>query len=419
MRVTSSSSSRIDCEIPCMRVRANNLLNAHPKRLVPNMFHKTYTHNTIFHRLGFQRTMKGFEHATPIDSRVYYDDEVFEKEKQNLFTKEWIALSTINGLVEGNATVIVANILLQSLLITKSDNTINVFLNNCEHRGCQLLTANTDERYIECPYHRWTYGLDGQANHIPTDSSNEAREVRLSQVSSMLYNNIVLGRLNKYVTTPPISLSDALSFMQPYDLVTEVHVLNTFSRVVKANWKIIIENCMDINRLPTIHPLLSRNLPVRDFRYLTASNDLGVGYVVENGMNSSLPIDFDRDKNFSKKVGSARNDADNIDVHFRFVFPNLFVILFPHHMVTVVVNPLDAHNTNVTVNVMAKITHDVVWKRELVDFYETMMLRDFFICEMLHASRNTRMHALEGKYDKTHDRMLHSFHKRMIGYYVS
>lgn len=360
----------------------------------------------------FENTLRQFEKADPIDSRVYYDENIFEVDQREIFMREWVPIGYINELETGDM-VIVSSIMQFSILISQYNNLLNVFLNACKHRGCKLLSENSiGKPYIECPYHNWMYGLDGQAKYVPSDSTNDIKQIKLSSVDVTKVENIIFGNLCETFSVDTANLEESLSFMKDYDLINEVEINKKWEIPIAANWKIIVESFFDISRIEFLHPLISRNLNQRDFKYM--NNDYhGFGYIVRNVINSGLVIDFDKSRNFV-----IHEDSQRDVVHFRYIFPNLFIILFPHHMVTFIVNPISNNRTNLMMTLFTRSSNDKEWIDNLAGFYEHMISKDVQICEELQKNVESQLW-FYGKYDKENDLIFHHFHKRLIERYVN
>lgn len=361
---------------------------------------------------SFEKTLKQFGRADPIDSRVYYDENIYDIERREIFMREWVPIGYMNELETDNM-VIVSSILQFSILISQYDNMLNVFLNACKHRGCRLLSEDSvNKTYIECPYHNWMYGLDGQINYVPSDSTNNMKHIKLSSVDVTTSENIIFGSLDETCSADTVKLENSLSFMKDYDLIHNVEINKKWDISIAANWKIIVENFFDISRIEFVHPLINRNLSKRDFMYLNYDNH-GFGYIVNNVMNSGLVIDLDKRRNFD-----IYEDSKSDVAHFRYIFPNLFIILFPHHMVTFIINPISNTKTSLLMTLFTRSSNDEEWVDSLIGFYEHMIHTDVQTCEELQKNIESELW-FNGKYDKQNDLIFHHFHKRLIEHYIN
>ena len=372
----------------------NKYDNGRPKLLQPNA-------------LKFANTQFKFGKAKFINPKIYFDKDIFEFEKFHFFFNANTPIGLTNQF-ETN-TIILSNILNNSLLITQHNDKIGVFHNVCRHRGCALLNENSNKDCISCPYHNWTYGLDGENYHIPYDDyGDNLKDSDLVKLNHYIINNIIFSSLSNKTSLD--KLTKALIFLDDYDLVNKVSVIQEWNFSVNANWKILIENYLDVYRLSNTQPLLSRNLHQRDFIPIQ-SNDFNLGYVVNNVMNSGLIIDLDKTRNFDIRS----NDLHDV-VHFRLIFPNLFIILFPHHVILFIFEPIKSELTNLKIKLLSKSSNDSHWNTKLIQFYQTMIMKDISICEdmqkgIINSGFNNSF------YNKKYEYILYKFHNLLIKEY--
>ena len=121
----------------------------------------------IVKRLGEYLTLN-YDQARSMPPEFYTSEEVFELEQKRLFRKEWSCLGRIQQIPKAGDYF--ATVLLDEPLIvvrTKSDK-IRVLSNVCRHRGHRLVSNPTASlETIRCPYHSWTYNLDGTLKATP------------------------------------------------------------------------------------------------------------------------------------------------------------------------------------------------------------------------------------------------------------
>lgn len=371
----------------------NTVYDNRPKLLKPNS-------------IKFTNTQLKFGKATGINSEIYYNKEIFEFERFKFFFNTNTPVGLINQFE--NKTVVLSNILNNSLLLTKNNDEIGIFHNVCSHRGCTLLNHDSKTDYIQCPYHNWTYGLNGENNYVPYDDYGDHSDKNLVQLKHNVVNNIIFSNLsNRNLEDDTIN---ALSFLNDYDLINNVSIIKEWGYSINANWKILIENYLDIYRLSNVNPSLTQNLQQREFKPIQTDN-FNLGYTIHNVLNSGLIIDLDKSRNFTMK-SNVYNDV----VHFRFIFPNLFIILFPHHLVLFIIDPINHELTNLKVKLLTKSTNDSHWNTKLIQFYESMNLTDISMCE--NTQKGIKNFGFKNSvYNKKYDRTLYKFHNLLVNEY--
>lgn len=159
------------------------------------------------------------------------------------------------------------------LVVRDVDGRVNAFMNVCRHRGSRLVDGcGSDKRRFSCPYHAWTYGLDGALQSIPYDSA-------FTEVDRATHGLRTLPVIEKYgmiwvVPAPesPLNIDEHLAGMAE-DL--ETFAFGNYShyetRVLHAdlNWKLVIDTFLETYHLNVLHkrtiaPILHSNLATFD-----------------------------------------------------------------------------------------------------------------------------------------------------------
>src|SRR5918996_305010 len=107
--------------------------------------------------------------ATTLPARFYVDDAYFRREMESLFARMWICAGRVEQ-VERPGQFVVREVMGESIIITSNAaGQVNAFYNVCRHRGTKLCTdaEGTFGRSIQCPYHAWTYDLEGRLIGAP------------------------------------------------------------------------------------------------------------------------------------------------------------------------------------------------------------------------------------------------------------
>ena len=239
--------------------------------------------------LQLQRTLPG---------RFYTEQEIFDAEQEKIFAREWVYVAHVSEL-GASGDVVRRQVGPESVLIVRDqDGGLRAFLNVCRHRGsavCLTERANVG-RALRCPYHSWTYHLDGSLRSAPNmriDGGPRPRGLRPRAGGGDGLAGPGLGHLDPDATP----LSDQLGPQLEYRLGTSAARLDRYrigelvpghrrEYTVAANWKIIQENFQECYHCSTIHPELIRQIP--SFR---SFEELGVGDYFQGG----YAFDADRD----------------------------------------------------------------------------------------------------------------------------
>jgi Rieske 2Fe-2S family protein len=130
--------------------------------------------------------------------RVYLDDEVWQDERERLFARQWFQVCRVEDLPAVGCwrRVDVAG---EQVLVVQGEDRLRAFANTCRHRGAELCPADgpvTGQvgRTLRCPYHHWTYDLDGRLLAAP--HLDEMPEVALYAVAVDSWGGFVFACLS-------------------------------------------------------------------------------------------------------------------------------------------------------------------------------------------------------------------------------
>ena len=148
----------------------------------------------------------------------------------------------------------------QPLVLVRGTDGIQVFHNVCRHRGLLLCDEPASTRRLRCPYHGWTYGLDGSLQATPywdgspqggPDESARAG-MHLVPVSCATWAGIVFVHLGNVDRPFLDALAPLIRLWAPLDLSRLAHAA-TRRFEIHANWKLVVENFVDFYHLPFVH----------------------------------------------------------------------------------------------------------------------------------------------------------------------
>jgi Rieske 2Fe-2S family protein len=268
----------------------------------------------------------------------YTDPAVFSLEQSRIFESMWFcAVRSAELATPGSFRLVQVG--RESVLVVRGrDNALRAFLNVCRHRGAKLCTQESGQvkRALQCPYHAWTYGLDGKlvaAPNLPNMPDVDRVEYGLipvhlqewlgyawvclaDQPPSFVENvqGAVVGRLGD------------LESIERYD-IDELEVGRRIVYDVKANWKLIIENFMECYHCATIHPELTEVLP--EF-----ADGYAAQYYVGHGAKFGEDVKgftVDGSEGFDRLPG-VEEDQDR-RYYAITVKPTVFINLVPDHII--------------------------------------------------------------------------------------
>ena len=160
------------------------------------------------------------------------------------------------------------------LLVRDREQRLGVFHNYCRHRGMRLVDESIRGRAnIICPYHAWCYDLDGRLLRIPHrygfgQHGQEPKDIPgLNPVRSALWNGIVFVDLSGQAPAFETYIAPLARRWAHYDFSHLVPGAS-MSFDVDGNWKLAIENFIDIYHVPYVHPSLNEYINITEHEFI-------------------------------------------------------------------------------------------------------------------------------------------------------
>lgn len=201
-------------------------------------------------------------HAFSLPQPFYNDARLFALDMQEVFEKEWLfAGMTCEIPAKGNfMTLEIGNN--PVVIVRGGEGQIHAFHNVCRHRGSRLCTKDKGKvAKLVCPYHQWTYELDGRLLFAGSDMGTDfdLNQFGLKPVSVRTAGGFVFINLSD---NPP-AIDDLLEtlehYLEPYQM-DNVKVAVESSIIEQANWKLVIENNRECYHCNGAHPELLNSL---------------------------------------------------------------------------------------------------------------------------------------------------------------
>ena len=206
----------------------------------------------------------------------YADPAVLRLEQRHVFARSWQYAARLDQVAEpGRLTTAWAGSL-PLVLARARDGELRGFVNVCRHRGHVLCDGDARRETIQCPYHAWTYGLDGSLRNAPRadrEPGFDRDALGLVPVAVEVFGPFVF--VNPDTGAAP--LADALGDL-PAHLAEggiDVDALRFHSRAESddyaCNWKICVENFLECYHCSVAHPALAKVLDVSADAYALAA----------------------------------------------------------------------------------------------------------------------------------------------------
>jgi len=288
-----------------------------------------------------------FGQSRMLPRTAYVDPAVFEWEQRHFFGGGWMCVGRSDQVAEPGGQRAEAVGEGGVLLVRDEHGVLRAFANTCRHRGHELLPCGTatQQKVIICPYHSWTYGLDGglrAAAGFKNQPGFAARLWGLNELPVAECHGLVF--VDGSATAPPLadSLATLDDVVARYELQRLV-VAGQHDYETTANWKILTENYHECYHCPVIHPELCRVSPPRSGENYPAGGMWVGGWMdLRDGM-ATMSLD-------GASHGAALRglDAKGLrTVLYVNIFPNVLLSLHPDYVMVHRLVPLAADRTRI------------------------------------------------------------------------
>jgi phenylpropionate dioxygenase-like ring-hydroxylating dioxygenase large terminal subunit len=216
----------------------------------------------------------------PIDAARYTSREFAALEAERLWPHVWQMACRLEHLPEVGSYVTyeVANVGL--VVVRTGPEEIKAFHNSCRHRGTTLAEGTGKVSLLRCPFHAWTWNLDGSLRNIPADwdfASWPAEQLSLPEAAVATWGGFVFvhpAQSPAAVTEPFEQFSAPLAEHFADHPLDDRYLFAHAARVIEANWKATLEAFLESYHVPATHPQAARFANDCDAQYDTLSPNL-------------------------------------------------------------------------------------------------------------------------------------------------
>ncbi len=192
---------------------------------------------------------------TAMPPEFYTSADLFELEKESVFLKSWICVGRADEIPEPG-DFYTLDIIGEPLIVVRTqDGSCKVLSNVCRHRGSVIMQGRGNSKKFSCPYHQWTYALDGKLLAAPLIEDNEnfrKAECSLPVFKSTLWMGFIFTNLDGQATDFEQHVKELNSYVENYH-VEEMKTVQAGPEKWPVNWKCLAENFMEGYHLTPVH----------------------------------------------------------------------------------------------------------------------------------------------------------------------
>ena len=362
----------------------------------------------------FLRTLPG---------RYYYDPALYAEEQERIFSTLWVCVGRAEELPQPGQYRTLTLGSEHVLLLRGRDGVLRAFLNVCRHRGARLCTEERGQarNAIQCPYHAWTYGLDGALigapNVLEMDAFDRAAcglaPVALATWAGLLW-------LSLADDPPPIGEQLDRAVMERFGeretfaryRMAELRVGKTITYDLQSNWKLVIENFMECYHCGPMHPELCHLLP--GFRG-------GIAYQQGTGTTFADGVDALTLSGKASRPPLPGLTPDDARKYYGVVpLPNVLISLLPDHVVVHTLHPQGPERTRIVCDWLFHpdaIAAPDFDPRDVVEVFDIVNRQDWEVCQRAQLGVRSKVYRDGGLYvpSERHIRRFNDFVQERLG----
>ncbi|MDP3896048.1 MAG: aromatic ring-hydroxylating dioxygenase subunit alpha [Mesorhizobium sp.] len=359
-----------------------------------------------------------------LPSSDYVDAGHFLREMDAIWHRNWIHVCRSSDLDGPRAWRTVTVGTQRLVLLRDESGTLKAFHNTCRHRGSELCAEGEGRlkgRLIVCPYHSWSYSLQGKLIRVPSKSLPEGfdrADHPLYAVSVREWRGFVFVNLAENPGDDVADTFDDASADLSNWPMEHLVVGHRFVKIMQCNWKIFWENFNECLHCPTVHPELSALVPIYgrglmarhdDPDWVAHADDTAPEY--SGGLRSGAET-WSADGRAHGPVFETLSDAERrAGQSYAMHLPSMFVVGHVDYMRSVRLRPIGPEQTELTAEWLflpAALSSGSVDLDNIVKFGRLVLEQDAGVCEInqrgLHSNRHEQGVLMPEEYD------LHRFH---------
>ncbi|MDZ5473901.1 aromatic ring-hydroxylating dioxygenase subunit alpha [Bacillus sp. 31A1R] len=326
-----------------------------------------------------------------LPSWLYTNREVLDVEYEEIFSKTWQYVGHMSQFTKAG-DYITAEIANRPIVVTYDQNgKLRAFYNVCRHRASKLVEGEGNKPILTCPYHAWTYRLDGTLNRAPNMNGVEnfnPKEFCLKKIKLEVFESFIFVNLDPNAPSMSSLYPDLFKHVKKYNLsnLKKVRVKET---ICQSNWKIGIDNYLECDHCSIVHKALVSKLDMNQYEYVMHEN-----YSYQGTPLKGLKLDF--------PLGQGGR--------YYWLYPNTWFSFDPgpanlsiHQSI-----PID-HRTTKYVYTTFFMNEEITEEEEkLMAIDELVRKEDLEICEMVQKGIDTGAYE-QGRFSLT-ENLVHHFH---------
>jgi Rieske 2Fe-2S family protein len=328
----------------------------------------------------------------------YFSPDIFRREQERIFYREWFCAGRDEELPE-TGDYLVLDVAGESVIVVRTrDGALAAHYNVCRHRGSRLVPEGCKGSFggaIRCPYHSWTYTLDGSLRTAPFLEEGDGLDktslslfpVAIESWGGFFFLNLTPGEVANRDDHLLSRLGGIPERLCRYPL-EQLRAGQRLTYEVAANWKVMLENYNECYHCGPVHPELCRLVPA--FKQRGGSEldwERGIPHregawtFTETGTTNRRPFD-------------GLNGDEQVRHKGELIYPNCMISLSADHVTAYSLWPIDPEHTRVVCEFLfhpSEIARSGFDPADAVNFWDLVNRQDWAICENVQRGMRSRV----------------------------
>jgi glycine betaine catabolism A len=340
--------------------------------------------------------------ARTLPRRYYVDPGVFAAEFERIFAQRWLCVGREDQ-IQRPGEYFLQQVGTESIIVLRDRaGAFRAYYNVCRHRGTRLCEEHRGQfsETIQCPYHAWTYSLDGRLIGAPSSGDIEGfskSDYPLNRISVQAWEGFLFINLSEEPEPFDKAYRPLIGRFSRFNL-PQLAVARTIEYDVKANWKLLFQNYSECYHCGPVHPPLAKLTPPTSGENDLVEGPFTGGFMVINQGHQSLTMS-------GRSCGIMVGDLPEEDlnrVYYYAVFPNMLLSLHPDYVMFHTLWPEAPDRTRIFCSWLfhpETLTNPDCNPEDGIQFWDMTNRQDWHICEQSQLGVQSRAYR-PGPYSK-------------------
>jgi phenylpropionate dioxygenase-like ring-hydroxylating dioxygenase large terminal subunit len=356
-------------------------------------------------------TLRPLADASALAPRFYVDPQIYALETERIFADSWISIGRVDQVAKPGDYFVYELLGERIVAVRDHDGRVHVMSAICRHRGMPVAAGSGNANSFQCPYHRWTYALDGRLLRAPEmerTAGFDRSQCRLAQIRSEIWEGWIFVNLNSGAAPLAPQLEPLRRAIANYEIAGWRTAAPTLYDS-PWNWKVMVDNFMESYHHAGIHADTLQPLAPAGGTYADDSD--GPYAILHNPTKGGAPMPT------ALPVSAALTPGQLKEFVVVAIFPFHLFSIAPDSMQYYQLQPLAVDRLTLRIfNCLppeSQLPEYAGTTEAIRDFVNSVHLQDIVACEGVQAGYRSRL-ARPSRYSHL-EKALWQFHRYVAG----